>query len=241
MTSRHRITCIAVSAAVALKLFAGTADARVSNSRDRRAQGPRAAHRPARRERAARRSHVLRRPLHLQQLGDLVTASCGGRRPGPRKSSGARRRAAPDPSARAAGASRLRSPSRRDRRTSGPARCRARSSRRPSRGRRVRARGRRPASGRARARRRPPTDASISGLRPRSCSTKSSSAPWIRGVVSSEVVNSDSRSKSRKPPDEDPALLVLVPVVVGRAGRSAASETAAPATARSRSSDRASG
>ena len=31
MTSKHRLTCIAISAAVALKLFAGTADAVVSN------------------------------------------------------------------------------------------------------------------------------------------------------------------------------------------------------------------
>jgi hypothetical protein len=31
MTSKHRLTCIAISAAVALKLFAGTADAGVSN------------------------------------------------------------------------------------------------------------------------------------------------------------------------------------------------------------------
>jgi len=31
MTSKHRLTCIAISAAVALKLFAGTADASVAN------------------------------------------------------------------------------------------------------------------------------------------------------------------------------------------------------------------
>ena len=39
MTSKHPITCIAISAAVALKLFAGTADAGVSNGETDARQG----------------------------------------------------------------------------------------------------------------------------------------------------------------------------------------------------------
>jgi hypothetical protein len=39
MTSKHRLTCIAISGAVALKLFAGTADAGVSNGETDARQG----------------------------------------------------------------------------------------------------------------------------------------------------------------------------------------------------------
>ena len=39
MTSKHRLTCIAISAAVALRLFAGTADAGVSNGETDARQG----------------------------------------------------------------------------------------------------------------------------------------------------------------------------------------------------------
>jgi hypothetical protein len=39
MTSKHRIVCIALSAAVAFKLFAGTADAAVLNAGELNTQG----------------------------------------------------------------------------------------------------------------------------------------------------------------------------------------------------------